>query len=109
MITHPSCVPACPQVSLACSPAALESQFLRRDRRGIGIPEICSTFVKGGPKQVNNKPNAARSTLENLLLTEIQHWDLALLKIKNKQNHLTLVLNYTVARVPVQCNGQVPK
>lgn len=106
---NPTCVPACPQVSLACSPAAPESQFLRRDRRGIGIPEICITFVKGGPKQVNNKPNAARSTIENLPLIEMQHWDLALPKMKSKQNHLTLVLNYIVARAPVQCNRQVSK
>lgn len=102
-------MPACPQVSLACSPAAPESQFLRRDRRGIGIPEICITFVKGGPKQVNNKPNAARSAIENLPLIEMQHWDLALPKMKSKQNHLTLVLNYVVARAPVQCNRQVSK
>lgn len=68
------------------------------------ILEICITFVKGGPK-----PNAAESTLENPPLIEMQHWDLALPKITNKQKHLTLVLNYMVARAPVQCSGQVPK
>lgn len=74
----------------------------------MGIPEICITSVKGGPKQ-GNKPNAARSTLENLPLIEMQHGDLALPKMKTKQKHLTWVLNYVVARAPVQCNRQVPK
>lgn len=55
----------------------------------MGTPGICSTIVNGGPKQVNNKPNAARSTPENFPLIYIYNVALGFGTPKNKQTKKT--------------------